>query len=116
MAPEMYEEGGYDYKVDVFSFGLVLYEMLTNEAVFGSNLSPHQIMHRAIKGKRPTVPDGLPRFVRDLIVSCWSADPSSRPSFSDIFDILRRYDYLITDEVDSSAVRIYVERTEPESS
>jgi serine/threonine protein kinase len=35
----MYGEKEYDYKVDVFAFGLILYEILTSNHVFGSNLS-----------------------------------------------------------------------------
>jgi serine/threonine protein kinase len=112
MAPEMYEEGDYDFKVDVFSFGLILYEIFTNKAVFGGDLSPPQIMNRALTGKRPRVPDNISGFARTLIESCWSTEPQSRPSFCDILDTLRQHDYKITRDVNSSAVRMDVKRFE----
>jgi hypothetical protein len=94
----------------IFSFGLILYKILINDAVFGANMSPHQIMKRVLTAKHPDVPSGIPGFVRDLIISCWSTEPQWRPSFRNSLHTFKRHYYLITNDVNSFAVRMYVER------
>jgi serine/threonine protein kinase len=108
MAPEMYEGVPYDFKIDVFSFGLIMYEMISCEAVFSTNLLPQQVMKKVLTDWRPEFPDWLDPFVRDLIESCWSSDPSARPSFADILKILDSHDFVVVDGVGASSVRSFI--------
>jgi serine/threonine protein kinase len=112
MAPEMYDESEYDFKVDVFAFGLILYEVLTGNAVFGPNLSPKNIMYRAVTGQRPDIPDDIPAFVKSLIRSCWSTDPNARFPFSELLKILAENEFKICEGVDSARVRSFVKSIE----
>ncbi|GMI82455.1 serine/threonine/tyrosine kinase 46 [Hibiscus trionum] len=88
MAPEVIEHKPYDRKADVFSFGVVLWELLTGKLPY-ENLTPLQAAVGVVqKGLRPVIPKHThPKFV-ELLERCWQQDPSLRPEFSEISNIL----------------------------
>ncbi|TYJ34816.1 hypothetical protein E1A91_A05G195200v1 [Gossypium mustelinum] len=88
MAPEVIEHKPYDHKADVFSFGVVLWEMLTGKLPY-ENLTPLQAAVGVVqKGLRPVIPQYTrPKFV-ELLERCWQQDPSLRPEFSEITNLL----------------------------
>ncbi|KAF8068531.1 hypothetical protein N665_1146s0024 [Sinapis alba] len=89
MAPEVFKHRKYDKKVDVFSFAMILYEMLEGEPPF-ANYEPYEAAKHVSDGHRPTFRSkGCTPDLRDLIVKCWDADMNQRPSF---LDILKRLD------------------------
>ncbi|KAL5759451.1 hypothetical protein ACOSP7_017976 [Xanthoceras sorbifolium] len=90
MAPEVFKHRKYDKKVDVFSFGMILYEMLEGEPPL-ANYEPYEAAKYVAEGHRPTfrakgyIPD-----LRDLTEKCWAADMNQRPSFLDILKRLEK--------------------------
>ncbi|CAL5024395.1 unnamed protein product [Urochloa decumbens] len=90
MAPEVIEHKPYDHKADVFSFAIVLWELLTGKIPY-EYLTPLQAAIGVVqKGIRPTIPkDTHPKLV-ELLQKCWHRDPAERPDFSEILEILQR--------------------------
>ncbi|KAF8754448.1 hypothetical protein HU200_011461 [Digitaria exilis] len=90
MAPEVIEHKPYDHKADVFSFAIVLWELLTGKIPY-EYLTPLQAAIGVVqKGIRPTIPkDTHPKLV-ELLQKCWHRDPPERPEFSEILEILQR--------------------------
>ena len=86
-APEVYD-GEYDKKMDVYSFGVMLYEIITGKPAF-RNMSQRQLMKHICLGKREPIPDSVTPFARDLIERCWAHDRDSRPSFDEICVLLK---------------------------
>jgi len=88
-APEiLLHSAPYTTASDVYSFGMVLWEIVTLESPF-ANMHPLQIVRSIDKGELPTVPASCePRFAK-LIQTCWSKEPSARVSFEAISKILR---------------------------
>ncbi|TYI56201.1 hypothetical protein E1A91_D11G193100v1 [Gossypium mustelinum] len=90
MAPEVIEHKPYDHKADVFSFGISLWELLTGELPYGL-LTPLQAAVAVVqKSLRPTIPKHAHPRLRELLERCWLQDPSQRPNFSEIIDILKQ--------------------------
>ncbi|XP_010047803.2 uncharacterized protein LOC104436653 [Eucalyptus grandis] len=91
MAPELFNNKNnmVTEKVDVYSFGIVMWELLTGEEPY-ANLRSEDIIAGIIKGTlRPEIPSWCDPAWRSLMDRCWSTDVNSRPSFSDIAKELR---------------------------
>jgi serine/threonine protein kinase len=89
MAPEVIEHKPYDYKADVFSFGIVLWELLTGKVPY-ADLTPLQAAVGVVqKGLRPTIPRNIHPKLMELMHKCWKTDPAARPDFTTITALLR---------------------------
>ncbi|KAL9181244.1 hypothetical protein ACHAXT_010049 [Thalassiosira profunda] len=88
MAPEVLCNEDYAEPADVFSFGIILWEMLTKECPY-DGMTPIQCALSVLnENKRPEIPDWCPQSLRALIEKCFLRDPSARPSFSEILTTL----------------------------
>ncbi|XP_038979762.1 serine/threonine-protein kinase STY46-like isoform X2 [Phoenix dactylifera] len=102
MAPEVGEHKPYDQKADVFSFGIVLWELLTGKVPY-EDLTPLQAAVGVVeKGLRPIIPEHTHPKLAELLKRCWQQDPSIRPDFSEIFEML---DLIAKEVLDAQADR-----------
>ncbi|KAF8701056.1 hypothetical protein HU200_033951 [Digitaria exilis] len=98
MAPEVIEHKPYDHKADVFSFGILLWELLTGKIPY-EYLTPLQAAVGVVqKGLRPTIPKHAHAKLSELLQKCWQQDPAERPDFSEILETLQRIAEEVGDE------------------
>ncbi|XP_059296983.1 uncharacterized protein LOC132049989 isoform X2 [Lycium ferocissimum] len=86
MAPELLNGSSnrVSEKVDVFSFGITMWEILTGEEPY-ANMHCGAIIGGILKNTlRPPMPERCDPEWRKLMEQCWSADPEARPSFTEI--------------------------------
>jgi len=84
MAPEVAKQQPYNSKVDVYSFTMILWEMLTLKPPFG-HMSMERFRTSVIFGNhRPKIDPEWPEELRELLVQGWSTDISERPNFQQI--------------------------------
>ncbi|KAK9080772.1 hypothetical protein SSX86_000530 [Deinandra increscens subsp. villosa] len=83
MAPEVINHQPYDHRADVFSFAIVLWELVTAKIPY-ENMTPLQAALGVRQGRRPDLPTNTHPKVLELMQRCWGTDASIRPSFSEI--------------------------------
>lgn len=89
MAPEVFESSTYTEKCDIFSFGIILWEVLTRRKPFEDCGPPaFCIMWAVHQGKRPPLIRGCPAILEELMVSCWSKHAEQRPPMSEVEKIM----------------------------
>ncbi|KAK4434696.1 Serine/threonine-protein kinase EDR1 [Sesamum alatum] len=91
MAPELLNGSSnkVSEKVDVFSFGIVLWEILTGEEPY-ANMHYGAIIGGIVNNTlRPTIPSYCDAEWRRLMEQCWAPNPAIRPSFTEIASRLR---------------------------
>jgi TPR repeat protein len=117
-APEIYEvvNGDYDQKIDVFSFGSILYEILSLRPVFPPDLRPQNVMRKLVSRQFPKIPDGWALPATQLLKRCWKQDPGKRPSFESIASDLTRVQFQIVTGVDSHQVHAFMAEVEAANS
>lgn len=89
MAPEVLRDEPSNEKSDIYSFGVILWELATLQQPWG-NLNPAQVVAAVgFKGKRLEIPRNVNPHVASIIEACWANEPWKRPSFSTIMELLR---------------------------
>ncbi|XP_030201352.1 mitogen-activated protein kinase kinase kinase 7 isoform X2 [Gadus morhua] len=89
MAPEVFEGSNYSEKCDVFSWGIILWEVITRKKPFDEIGGPaFRIMWAVHNGTRPPLIKNLPKPIESLMTRCWSKDPTQRPSMEEIVKIM----------------------------
>jgi len=89
MAPEVIQSQQYNESADVYSFAIVIWEVLTRLAPW-QGVQPMQIAYGVIhQGTRPPVNQGMPKPLVDIMQACWNGDAKQRPSFKVVLDKLK---------------------------
>ena len=90
MAPEVALNCPYNLKADVYSFSIVLHEMMSLQKPYEMyNSEVHQYLV-CEGGKRPEIDVNWPKQLQDLLRSSWASSPSDRPSMEQLCDQLER--------------------------
>ncbi|KAK8889255.1 hypothetical protein M9Y10_034001 [Tritrichomonas musculus] len=99
MAPEVIEEDPYGIKADVYSFGILLYQVITELVPYpeleNGKIKPFRFSQLVVNyNYRPKFDKAknIKESLKNLMVRCWSANPDERPSFTEIFNKLTKYD------------------------
>ena len=109
MAPEIYEGDSYDYSVDVYAYGMLVYCTLTGITPFSDCATPFLISQKVCKGERPPIPSYINESWRALIEACWDQSPAQRPSFEQIVTELASVNFA-TGSVNPDVFRKYQEK------
>jgi serine/threonine protein kinase len=97
MAPEVLGNQKYTEKADVFSFGIVIWEIVTGECPYDGMSQIQAALGVLNRNLRPNIPRDCPPFFSRLMKACWSRQPELRPSFPHIVNAFRSYQASISE-------------------
>uniref|UniRef100_A0A452TNH4 non-specific protein-tyrosine kinase n=1 Tax=Ursus maritimus TaxID=29073 RepID=A0A452TNH4_URSMA len=89
-APEALKHGKFSSKSDVWSFGVLLWEVFSYGRAPYPKMSLKEVSEAVEKGYRMEPPEGCPGPVHALMGSCWEAEPARRPPFRKLAEKLAR--------------------------
>uniref|UniRef100_A0A3B4AYG7 Protein kinase domain-containing protein n=1 Tax=Periophthalmus magnuspinnatus TaxID=409849 RepID=A0A3B4AYG7_9GOBI len=81
MAIESLQTQKFTTKSDVWSYGVLMWELLTRGASPYPDVDPYDITHYLLKGRRLPQPQFCPDALYTLMLMCWDPEPDHRPSF-----------------------------------
>ncbi|KAM4652478.1 tyrosine-protein kinase STYK1-like isoform 2-T2 [Discoglossus pictus] len=90
-SPERLTEGSISEKSDVWSFGILLYEIVTLGAPPYSDLDPSEVLPKLKTKYRLEQPDQCSDSLYETMNSCWTWDPTHRPCFTDLMKKLQNH-------------------------
>ena len=104
MAPENGLRKPYNQKVDIYSWGMLMWYIMALEPPLGS-YTPKMFIERVFeKGYRPAIREKWPDELKNVIRQSWNENPEERPSFDDIKRSLRAFTRTIDPEIASMMV------------
>ena len=84
MAPESLLHKTFSAASDVWSFGVVMWEIMNPKAMPYSGHTNIQVIVDVVDGKRLDIPSSYPSTSASVMKACWQDQPSKRPTFSQI--------------------------------
>ncbi|XP_014262217.1 tyrosine kinase receptor Cad96Ca [Cimex lectularius] len=97
MAPESLYDNVFSVKSDAWSFGVLIWEIVTLGSTPYPGLSALGVMKRVKEGYRLEKPEHCRRELYNIMYYCWDKDPEARPDFKELVDLL---DQLLLSETD----------------
>ncbi|XP_063922128.1 tyrosine-protein kinase Src42A isoform X1 [Zophobas morio] len=80
-APEAANYNKFSIKSDVWSFGILLTELVTYGRIPYPGMTNAEVLHQVEHGYRMPSPPGCPAPLYDIMLECWNRDPMKRPTF-----------------------------------
>ena len=80
-APEAIQYNRFSTKSDVWSFGIMLYEIITYGCIPYPNMTNDQVHKQLQQGYHMPCPMGCPEKLYYIMLDCWRKEPANRPTF-----------------------------------
>ncbi|XP_059182891.1 tyrosine-protein kinase yes-like [Centropristis striata] len=90
-APEAALYGRFTIKSDVWSFGILLTELVTKGRVPYPGMVNREVLEQVERGYRMPCPQGCPESLHEMMKLCWKKDPDERPTFEYLQSFLEDY-------------------------
>lgn len=91
MAPENLSDGVFTSDSDVWSFGVVLYEILTLAEIPYQGFSNEEVLHHVLRKGMLNIPRNCPETIQKIMEKCFKWRPSERPTFMEIVSELEPF-------------------------
>jgi serine/threonine protein kinase len=111
MAPEFLCEQQYTKASDIYSFGIIMSEYISEEAPFNNIPHDHELAIKICKGLRPNIFEYTPKPLVDLITKCWDAKVENRPTAKELNKELNKLIYEKHPQISEYNDKIQLNRT-----
>ncbi|CAJ1077475.1 tyrosine-protein kinase SRK2 [Xyrichtys novacula] len=80
-APEAIQDNKFSIKSDVWSFGILLHEIMTFGQMPYPTMTNMQVVHKVVQGYRMPCSPGCPKVLHEIMLECWRENEHERPTF-----------------------------------
>jgi serine/threonine protein kinase len=112
IAPESIGGQSPTKKVDVYAFAFIFLGFIDGRSVFGENNEQAHVVRFYMNEDRPKIGADVSPAIRGIIEQCWSTDPKSRPTFDEIYDLLKNVSFKVFDDVSPEVVEAFISEVE----
>ncbi|PKY19706.1 kinase-like protein [Rhizophagus irregularis] len=84
IAPEIFKGSEFSKEADIYSFGMIMWELTTGCKPFDNVEHDHSLIYKILDGERPKITEDTPECYANLMKSCWNPDPKKRPIIKEI--------------------------------
>ncbi|CAB5383394.1 unnamed protein product [Rhizophagus irregularis] len=105
VAPEVLRGNEHTAKSDIYSFGMILWTMLSGEVPWRNEHFNAKLARSIVEGSRPDCPLFTPPFLYEIVQNCWELDPNNRPTSEELNKRFEIIESAIHDDFDE--VEIY---------
>ncbi|RHZ70468.1 hypothetical protein Glove_271g107 [Diversispora epigaea] len=108
MAPETLSRGEYTQASDIYSFGMVMLEVLTSYQPYYNIPHDATLAKDICEGLKPEIKCEIPKFLKEIMEKCWNFEPLNRPTAEELKSQLEKY---ISDDIsDDNEIRKQVNK------
>ncbi|RHZ79871.1 hypothetical protein Glove_140g84 [Diversispora epigaea] len=93
MAPETLNRGEYSQASDIYSFGMVMLEVLTSYPPYYNVPHNENLAMGICEEFKPEIKCEIPQFLKEIMEKCWNFEPLNRPTAKELKSQLEKYDY-----------------------
>ena len=104
MSPESIDKLIFNTKTDVWSYGVLVWELFTRGMIPYSNIDNNLLFYNLENGYRLPKPQSCPVYIYTILLKCWSKSPKSRPDFATLSELIE----CIIDSLPKNQNLIYV--------
>jgi serine/threonine protein kinase len=105
IAPEVLRGHQYTKASDIYSFGIIINEHVSEETPYNNIPHDHALAIKICKGLRPNIFKYTPKLLAELIIKCWDAKAENRPTAKELYQELEK----LNEKYNEEYSQIYVE-------
>lgn len=112
MSPESLSLGKFTPASDIWSFGVLLFEIITFGSFPFQGMTNNQVLDYVKEGNTLAVPNGIRPQLEGLMKACWNVSYMKRPSASEVCEFISNYPKLVTASLDVPLASVQIAETE----
>lgn len=112
MAPESLSLGKFTPASDIWSFGVLLFEIITFGSFPFQGMTNNQVLDHVKEGNTLAIPNGIKPQLEGLMKACWNLSHLKRPTASEVAEFIISYPKLVTASLDVPLASVQIPETD----